>query len=134
ALSENQDRLPKGPRSASGSLDADTPSGPVFKLTHLAEGTEDAEESKTIPLMNADDTDRRNVMGMNADGHGLENGSRSVEWRPSAEIFRSDTRDGMEAYEASFRMKIAPRLNGERRPLQQGIAPDDLAQVHANLG
>jgi len=30
-------RLPKGPRFASESLDADTASGPVFKLTHYRE-------------------------------------------------------------------------------------------------
>jgi hypothetical protein len=41
-----------------------------------------------------------------------------------------DTREGMEAYEASFRMKIGPRVAGEPRPIQAVIAPDERAEVH----
>ena len=35
-----------------------------------------------------------------------------VEWKPTPEMYRMDTPEGMEAYEASFRMKI--RTSGDR--------------------
>ena len=38
-------------------------------------------------------------------------GSRPVEWKPSPDMYRMDTQEGMEAYEASFRMKI--RTSGD---------------------
>ncbi|HKR97782.1 MAG TPA: hypothetical protein VJW55_20560, partial [Candidatus Angelobacter sp.] len=57
------------------------------------EGAEDTEKGKSLPRMDADD-------------RGSETTRRPVEWRPPAEVFRMDTREGMEAYEASFRMKI----------------------------
>jgi hypothetical protein len=64
-----------------------------------AEGAEDAKEKEIgLPQMDADE-------------RGLEP-PRPVEWRPSADMYRMDTREGMEAYEASFRMKI--RTSGDR--------------------
>ncbi len=42
--------------------------------------------------------------------------------------------DLREAYETSFRLKIAPRLGGERRPPQPEIPPNDRAETYANLG
>ncbi len=99
-----------------------------------AEDAENAEESKTLPRMDAD-------------GRGLEDQGRQVEWKATPELYRLDTAEGMEAYEASFRMKIVPRLGGERRPVQPGVeaegktpplraaVPEEHgAQVHANLG
>jgi hypothetical protein len=41
-----------------------------------------------------------------ADERGLEPRIQPVEWRPSPDMFRMDTREGMEAYEATFRMKM----------------------------
>jgi hypothetical protein len=82
------------------------------KNPFTAESTEDAEESRTLPLINADDTDKqRGSRRMNPNGRGLGNGETEVQWRPSADMFRMDTREGMEAYEASFRMKIRPSVN-----------------------
>ena len=99
------------------------------------EGTEDTEKGKTLPLMNADNTDKENGLPrIHADGRKLEEQSKTVGWRPSADVFRSNTREGMEAYEAWFRMKVAPRLGEELRPTQPGLAPEDPAQLHANLG
>jgi len=83
--------------------------------------TKDTEEEKDLPLMNADE-------------RGLENGGKQVEWKPMPELYRLDTPEGMEAYEASFRMKINPAVTGKRRPPEPVIAPEDPAQVHANLG
>ncbi|HET8887882.1 MAG TPA: hypothetical protein VFQ41_03190 [Candidatus Angelobacter sp.] len=71
------------------------------------EATEDAEDEKRLPLMDAD-------------ARGFKGGIGPVEWMPSPDMYRMDTREGMEAYEASFRMKI--------RTAPQGvIAPDDRA-------
>ena len=60
----------------------------------------DVEGSKTLPQMDADD-------------RGLEYGGKQVEWKPTPEMYRVDTQEAVEAYEASFRMKIKP---GERIP------------------
>jgi hypothetical protein len=68
---------------------------------------------------------------MGADERGLKVESGPVEWKPTPDMYRMDTREGMEAYEASFRMKIKPGSSGEQRRVS---APDDLSQVHANLG
>ena len=48
---------------------------------------------------------------MDADEHGLEERRKPVEWKPTADMYRMDTREGMEAYEASFRTKV--RTSGE---------------------
>ena len=81
--------------------------------------TEDAEgieEPQGLPLMSADDTDtQKSLSRMEADDRGLEYRPKPVEWRPPAEVFRMDTREGREAYEASLRMKIKP---GERIPVK----------------
>src|SRR6185437_9992922 len=79
--------------------------------------TEDTEKNQGLPLMSTDGTDtekslRRNhgkPGEMDADDRGVEYRRKPVEWRPPAEVFRMDTREGMEAYEASFKIKIGPR-------------------------
>ena len=57
-------------------------------------------EEESLPRMGADERE----LGMTR---------KPVEWRPPTDVFRMDTREGMEAYEASLRMKI--KL-GERIP------------------
>jgi len=113
------------------------------------EGTEDTEENKTLPLMNADDTDKEeHLPGMNAQGRGLEPRRRPVEWRPTPDMYRMDTREGMEAYEAMFGMKIG--ASGHRDiessgHLANGTPPraavphehdgiQDPSEIHANQG
>jgi hypothetical protein len=39
---------------------------------------------------------------INADERALENPRKPVEWKPTADMYRMDTREGREAYEASF--------------------------------
>jgi hypothetical protein len=63
---------------------------------------------------------------MDADERGLENPRNPIEWKPTADMYRMDMREGMEAYEASFGTKIKgtkikPRVACEPRPLQ-GLA------------
>jgi hypothetical protein len=85
------------------------------------EGTEDTEKEKNLPRMDADE-------------RGLKVGSRPVEWKPTPDMYRMDTQEGMEAYEARFRMKIKPGSSGEQRPTQAVIAPEERVEVHAILG
>ena len=60
---------------------------------HRSLTTEDTEEEKSLPLMDADD-------------RGFRSGIRPVEWKPTPDMYRMDTQEGREAYEASFRVKI----------------------------
>ncbi len=76
--------------------------------------TEDTEEEKSLPLMDADD-------------HGFNGGIRPVEWKPTPDMYRMDTPEGREAYEASLRMKSVPRLCAEERPPQPRTASGDRA-------
>ena len=63
------------------------------------------EEEKSLPRMDADD-------------RGFTGGIRPVEWKPTPDMYRMDTPEGREAYEASFGMKIGPHSRGaEERPL-----------------
>jgi hypothetical protein len=75
-----------------------------------AKDAEDAKEKKGLPRMDADE-------------RGLENPRNPIEWKPTVDMYRMDTREGMEAYEASFGTKIKgtkikPRVACEPRPLQ----------------
>jgi hypothetical protein len=87
---------------------------------------------------------------MNSDAHGLEERSEPVGWKPAPDMYRTDTPEAREAYEASFQMTIEPRLGAERRsvepvippqPAQKRrgpgtpvIAPGEPSQTHAILG
>jgi hypothetical protein len=75
------------------------------------EGTEDTEEEKVLPRMYADE-------------RGLKVEIRTVEWKPTPDMYRMDTQEGREAHETSF------RRSSERRPLQAVITPENPAQVH----
>jgi hypothetical protein len=66
---------------------------------------------------------------MDADERGLKVGSRPVEWKPSPDMYRMDTREGMEAYEASFRMKIRTWLDRAGTPPGAAV-PHEHAEVH----
>jgi hypothetical protein len=123
------------------------------------EDTEDAEEKQGLPLINADDSDQnRELPRMNRNEHGSarERGAVSepwpkpVEWKPTPDMYRKDTPEGREAYEASFRMKIetsgdrpgtSPRAAVHPSKPTAGLAGTPAApqehrdaEVHANLG
>jgi hypothetical protein len=82
-----------------------------------AKDAEDAKENQGLPLMNTDDTDRKSLPRMDADDRGLKVGIRPVEWKPTPDMYRMDTPEGREAYEASLTSR------GERRPVQAVIPP-----------
>jgi hypothetical protein len=107
-----------------------------------AEGAEDAKEG--LPLIHTDDTDRKNAPRMDADERGLEGARGPVEWKPTPDMYRMDTPEGREAYEASFGTtikgtKIKPRAACDPRPLQRlaepgAVVQHEHAEVQANLG
>jgi hypothetical protein len=53
---------------------------------------------------------------MDADDRGFRGGIRPVEWKPTPDMYRMDTPEGREAYEASFRMKIGGAQPGAAVP------------------
>jgi hypothetical protein len=69
---------------------------------------------------------------MDADERGLKAESRPVEWKPTPDMYRMDTREGMEAYEASFRMKMKPWRDRVGTPPRAAVPHED-AQPYANL-
>ena len=88
-----------------------------------AKGTEDAEQIGASGHQDIGSSENQNLPRMDADERGLKVESRPVEWKPSPDMYRMDTQEGMEAYEASFRMKIKPGSSGEQRPIQAVIPP-----------
>jgi hypothetical protein len=89
--------------------------------------------AERLPVMDADDADRQGLPRMDADDREFKGGIKPVEWRPTPDMYRTDTPEGREAYEACLRMTAA-RLGAERRPPQPVITPEDRAETHAVLG
>jgi hypothetical protein len=85
------------------------------------EGTENTEEIGASGHRDIGTSEHQNLPRMDADERGLENSRNPIEWKPTPDMYRTDTPEGREAYEASFQMKIKPRVAGEPRPLQ-GLA------------
>jgi hypothetical protein len=69
-----------------------------------------------LPLINTDDTDKKSLPLMDADDRGFRSGIRPVEWKPTPDMYRMDTPEGREAYEASFRVKIGGAQPGAAVP------------------
>jgi hypothetical protein len=83
---------------------------------------EEPKEEKNLPLTHGEpglvDEDER----------GLKVEICPVEWKPTPDMYRMDTREGREAYEASL------RRSDERRPSQSVVAPGENAETYAVLG
>jgi hypothetical protein len=81
--------------------------------------TKDTEEEQGLPRINADE-------------RGLENPT-PIFWKPTPDMYRMDTPEGREAYEATFGVKNKPRVACETRPLhgpaQSGATMPEDAQV-----
>ena len=80
------------------------------------EGTEDTGENQGLPLMNTDDTD--------FEKRGSEDGGGDMEFVAVP---------GGYGFER-VRLRIEPELGVQRRPTQAVIAPEERAEVHADLG
>jgi hypothetical protein len=88
-----------------------------------AKDAEGAKENQGLPLMNTDDADRNGLPRMDADDRGL----KPVVWKPTPDMYRTDTPEGREAYEACFGTKIdgtkiKPGSSGEQRAMQAIVA------------
>jgi len=97
----------------------------------------DAEDAKEIGSSGHPDigtSENQNLPQMDADERGLEGARGPVEWKPTADMYRMDTREGREAYEASFGTKIKPRAACDPRPLQRLAEPGAVVQhEHAEV-
>jgi len=98
---------------------------------------EDALSEKQKPLSTKDTKENQVSPRMDADERGLKN-PKPIVWKPTPDMYRMDTPEGREAYEANFGTKIKQRAAGEARPLQERAqsgaeGPQD-AQMHAVLG
>jgi len=83
-----------------------------------------SESLKSLTTKDTKDTEgEKGLPRIGADECGLELRGHPVEWRPTADMYRMDTREGMEAYEASFRMKIAPWLDRAGTPPRAAVHP-----------
>ena len=72
----------------------------------------DAEDAKEIGS-----SENQNLPRMDVDERGLV-ASHPVEWRPTPDMYRTDTPEGREAYEACLRRTMGERPGAERRPPQ----------------
>jgi len=85
AFSENQhQKQNQRPFTTEGTEDTEKEKSQTQHQNHFT--AEDAEKNKTLPLMNAD-------------GRGLEDRPKPVEWKPTPDMYRMDTPEGREAYE-----------------------------------
>jgi hypothetical protein len=101
-----------------------------------AKDTEDAKEIGSSGHPDIGTSETQNLPGMDADESGLDGARGPVEWKPTPDMYRMDTPEGREAYEASFGTtikgtKIKPRVAGEPRPLE-GLARAGADATHEN--
>jgi hypothetical protein len=94
---------------------------PQQAKTGLAGGPGHAKEQQGLPRMDADE-------------RGLEEPREPVQWKPTPDMYRIDTPEGREAYEASFLDENRAATRGPARVVRPVIAPDDRAETHAILG
>jgi hypothetical protein len=80
----------------------------------------EAREEKNLPLMDADE-------------RGLKVEIRPVEWKPTPDMYRMDTREGREAYEESLRRQIRTAGDLEATPPRAAV-PHGQAETYAVLG
>jgi hypothetical protein len=88
-----------------------------------AKDAEDAKENQGLPLIRTDDSDTKGLPRLEADVRGVQQRTKQIEWKPSPDMYRMDTREGREAYEATLRPKIA-------RPCAEGIPPQPAIPPH----
>src|SRR5438270_1790065 len=80
--------------------------------TEDAQGSSERQNQTPTPLTTKDTKDTEenaDLVRMRADVPGVQQRIKQIEWKPSADMYRMDTREGREAYEASLRVKIEPR-------------------------
>jgi hypothetical protein len=149
AFSEWQNQNPR-PFTAKAAEDAKESKQNQHQRTFTTEGTEATKEIRSSGHRDIWSSENQNLPRMDAHDRGLESGLKPVEWRPTPDMYRTDTPEGREAYEACLRRMTATRPGAERRPPQPVIppqpaqkrrgpgapviGPEDGAQTHAVLG
>jgi hypothetical protein len=98
-------------------------------------------EEQHPPRRHGGTEEEQGLPRMDADERGLKN-PKPIVWKPTPDMYRMDTKEGREAYEANFGTKskgtkiegtkiegtkIKPRAAGEARPLQ-GLAQSGASQ------
>ena len=95
----------------------------------LSEKQNQHQNQRAFTAKDAEDAkETSGLLRIGADERGLEN-PKPIVWKPTPDMYRMDTPEGREAYEANFG-KIKPRVACEPRPV---IAPEERAEVHAIL-
>jgi hypothetical protein len=84
-------------------------------------------ENQHPPLRHGDTEEEKDLPRINADERGLEN-PNPIFWKPTPDMYRMDTPEGREAYEASL------RSSSKRKPAQSVAAPGQNAETYAVLG
>ncbi|HEY2233259.1 MAG TPA: hypothetical protein VGK01_07250 [Candidatus Angelobacter sp.] len=84
-------------------------------------------EDQHPPRRHGGTEEEKNLPRINADDRGLEKPD-PIFWKPTPDMYRTDTPEGREAYEASL------RSSGERRPAHSVVAPGEIAETYAVLG
>jgi hypothetical protein len=100
------------------------------------EGTEDTHPNEPKPgSLGTPDTEKsQGLPRMDTDESGFEVRRRPVEWKPTPDMYRMDTREGMEAYEASFRMKIGASGHRDSGTPPRAAVPQEHGLPHEHGG
>jgi hypothetical protein len=122
AFSEWQNQNPR-PFTAKAAEDAKESKQNQHQRTFTTEGTEATKEIRSSGHRDIWSSENQNLPRMDAHDRGLESGLKPVEWRPTPDMYRTDTPEGREAYEACLRRMTATRPGAERRPPQPVIPP-----------
>jgi hypothetical protein len=114
AVSENQNQHQnQRPFTAKDAEDAKEgkPSQNQHQRPFTTEGTEDTGEIGSSGHPDIGTSENQKLPRMDADERGLGNPRSAIEWKPTADMYRMDTREGREAYEASLRqMCCTPKM------------------------
>jgi hypothetical protein len=92
-----------------------------YQRPFTTEGTEDTEEEKGLPRMDADE-------------RGLGERREPVRWKPTPDMYRMDTPEGREAYDASFSDENRTATGRRTEQEQPVMGPREPSEVHAVLG
>ncbi|HEY2171983.1 MAG TPA: hypothetical protein VGJ30_20335 [Candidatus Angelobacter sp.] len=114
------------------------------RKSFTAKDAEDAKEIGTSIHRDIGSSEHQNLPRMNADERGLGSRIKPVEWRPTPDMYRMDTPEGREAYEASLRSsdkRRAAQSVGAPQPAQKRrgpgtlvVAPEENPETYAVLG
>jgi hypothetical protein len=95
------------------------------------EGAEDTEKIGKSGHWDIGTSENQNLPRINADERGLDNSRNPIDWKPTADMYSMDTREGMEAYEATF---LSHLRGAPHRSLSLGTTWDAMGPSGMNIG